>query len=304
MHVIGFDIGGTKISAGVVSLPSGGVSSRRVVPTRAERSGEIILGDVIALAGELRREAARNGMQVSGIGVGVAELVDGEGNVTSGQTIRWRGLSVREELSGIAPAVVESDVRAAALAEAQFGAGRKFNLFVYITVGTGISSCLVQDGKPYAGARGGALVFASSPLTVTCSECGARLHPVLEDLAAGPALLKRFNAAGSHAGCAEDVLAAAEAGNEAAAAIVVEGAEALGVGVAWLINTLDPEGLVIGGGLGLAGGLYWDHFEKSTREHVWAEAARELPIRKAALGVDAGLIGAACAFQLRHNARS
>ncbi|NJN82023.1 MAG: ROK family protein [Caldilineaceae bacterium] len=122
----------------------------------------------------------------------MAELVDRAGNVTSAHTIDWRDLPVQSLLSELLPTVVESDVRAPALAEARYGAGREYPLFVYITVGTGISSCLVIDGEPFAGARGNALVLATMPLTTTCSECGARLSPVLEEFASGPALARRF----------------------------------------------------------------------------------------------------------------
>jgi glucokinase len=299
MHVIGLDIGGTKTVGGIVSLPAGDVLARRAVPTRPDRSGETVLEDVVALARELCGEAAGLGIEIKGIGAGVAELVDRSGKVTSGQTIRWRGLAVREKLSELAPAVVESDVRAAALAEATLGAGRPFRLFVYVTVGTGISCCLVQEGKPYAGARGGALVFASSPLTTTCTECGAELRPVLEDFASGPALTRRFNQhAATRAENCEAVLAAAESGDRTAFEVIRSGAEALGVSVAWLINTLDPEAVIVGGGLGVAGGVYWDHFAASTRRHIWAEAALGLSLQRASLGADAGLIGAACAFRL------
>jgi glucokinase len=298
MHVIGLDVGGTKTVGGIVSLPAGDILAKQVIPTRPERGGEAVLADVLGLAGELRDEAARMGIEIAGIGAGVAELVDRDGNVTSGQTIRWNGLRVRERLSELAPAVVESDVRAAALAEALLGAGQPFSLFVYVTVGTGISCCLVQEGKPYAGARGGALVFASSPLTTTCTECGAELRPVLEDFASGPALARRFNQQASQRldNC-EGVLAAAAAGDKTAVEVIRSGAESLGVGIAWLVNTLDPEAIIVGGGLGVAGGLYWDHCVASTRRHIWAEAARQLPIGMALLGADAGLIGAACAFR-------
>jgi glucokinase len=299
MHLIGLDVGGTKTVGGIVSLPSGDVLARRVIPTRPDRSGEAVLEDVVALARELCGEAAGLGIEIEGIGAGVAELVDRRGKVTSGQTIRWRGLAVREKLSELAPAVVESDVRAAALAEATLGAGRPFRLFVYVTVGTGISCCLVQEGRPYAGARGGALVFASSPLTTTCTECGAELRPVLEDFASGPALTRRFNQiAASRVENCEAVLAAGEAGDRTAAEVIRTGAEALGVGVAWLVNTLDPEAVIVGGGLGVAGGAYWEHFAAATRRHIWAEAALGLSLQRASLGADAGLIGAACAFRL------
>jgi glucokinase len=299
-HVIGLDIGGTKTVGGIVSLPVGGVLAARLIATRAERNGEAVLEDVLALARELHRAGDRMGIVIEGIGAGIAELVDGEGNVTSGQTIRWNGLPVRERLSELAPAIVESDVRAAALAEAQLGAGRPFRLMVYVTVGTGISCCLVQDGKPYAGARGGALVFASSPLTTACTECGAELRPVLEEFASGPALARRFNhSAASPVENCEAVLAAAKAGDKTAAEVVRTGAEALGVSVAWLVNTLDPEAVIVGGGLGVAGGPYWEHFVESTRRHIWSGEARALPIRMASLGAQAGMIGAACAFWLR-----
>jgi glucokinase len=179
MHIVGLDIGGTKIVGGIVRLPGGDVLAKQVIPTRPQRSGEVVLQDVVSLTRQLCGEAARMGVEIEGIGAGVAELVDQQGHITSGHTIRWSGVPVREALSELAPAVVESDVRAAALAEANLGAGRPFRVFVYVTVGTGISCCLVQDGKPYAGARGGALFFASSPMTTTCTECGAVLHPLL-----------------------------------------------------------------------------------------------------------------------------
>jgi glucokinase len=72
-------------------------------------------------------------------------------------------------------------------------------------------------------------------------------------------------------------------------------AEVLGGGVAWLINVLDPEAVIVGGGLGSAGGLYWDTLVHATRDHIFAENARDTPILQAALGPDAGLIGAAAA---------
>jgi glucokinase len=295
-YAIGLDVGGTKIAGGVVALDSGDVLLRRAMPTRPERDGTAVLDDVLMLAEALRDEAAALGVQVCGAGLGVAELVDLAGNVTSGHTIDWRGMPVRQRLARIAPAVVESDVRAHALAEARYGAGRLFRLFVFVTVGTGISSCLVQDRRPYAGARGNALALASSPLTTICPECGVELRPVLEEFASGPALVQRYNQLdAAHAQRAEAVLAAAASGSLWAVWVVGTAGAALGVSVGWLVNVLDPEAVIVGGGLGLAGGLYWEHFVAATREHIWAGASRDLPILMAALGPDAGLIGAAVA---------
>ncbi|MBX9625917.1 MAG: ROK family protein, partial [Gemmataceae bacterium] len=98
-------------------------------------------------------------------------------------------------------------------------------------------------------------------------------------------------------GRAEDVLAAAAAGDLEAVRVVREAGEAVGAAVGWLVNVLDPEAVAVGGGLGLAGGPYWDALVDSTRRHVWAEAARGLPVVPAGLGADAGLVGAAVAVR-------
>ena len=97
--VIGLDIGGTKTAAGIVLFPEGKLLNRRVIPTRPERPGRVVLHDIVALATELARESAALGHPATGIGAGVAELVDRHGGVTSSQTIDWKGLTVRGSLS-------------------------------------------------------------------------------------------------------------------------------------------------------------------------------------------------------------
>ncbi len=291
---IGLDVGGTKIAGGVVAMPSGDVLARSTIPTGAHRPGVAVLADALALAEQLIGTARELGAEVIGIGVGVPELVTPDGNITSGHAIAWRGLPVQAAFRRLAPAVVESDVRAAARAEAVFGAGRQFNVFAYVTVGTGISCCLVQEGRPYAGARGNALVLASSPLTTTCTHCGTVLEPVLEEFASGPALVARYNRrSGQHVTRGEEVLQAVAAGDRAAAEVVRTAGEALGVSVGFLTNVLDPEAVVVGGGLGQAGGLYWSSFVASVRKHIWADNTRALPILPAGLEADTGFIGAA-----------
>jgi glucokinase len=299
---IGIDVGGTKIAGGIVDLANGRIVTRIVVPTAPERGGEAVLADALSLAGRLKADADERGGMVRGIGVGVAELVDPQGCIRSAHLIGWEELPVQERFGRIVPAVIESDVRAAALAEARYGAGRSFGLFVYLTVGTGISSCLVQEGRPFAGARGNALVLASAPLTVPCAVCGKPTRHVLEEYASGPALVARYRQRSSRpVERAQDVMAAVAAGDEVAAEIVRSAAEALGSSVGFLVNVLDPEAVIVGGGLGLAGGLFWESLVCSTRAHVWSEATRGLPILPAALGVDAGLIGAAAATDSRRS---
>ena len=321
-YAIGLDIGGTKVAGGVVDCTTGTVILREVIPTLAQRGGEAVLTDCLALAERLAQQAHSQGKAINGLGLGVCELVDPQGNVTSAYNFDWRHLPVQQQLatainrskdfslSPVSPktkvftteqpvVVVESDVRAAALAEARYGAGKAFDLFCYVTVGTGISSCFVQGGKPLAGARGNALVLATMPLTTTCTTCGAVLDPVLEEFAAGPALLTRYQQASGRAlPNGQALFAAVNEGDALAIDVVRSAGEALGNSVAFLCNVLDPAAVIVGGGLGLAGGLYWDAFVAATRAHIYAEETRALPILPAALGVDVGLIGAAVRSQV------
>jgi len=293
---LGIDVGGTKIAAGVVNFPEGRVSARRVIPTAPARGGAAVLDDVARLAEELIGEAGPSRPHIAGLGVGLCELVDPEGRILSANCVQWQDQPVRERLTRIAPVTLEADVRAAALAEAHFGTGKPFRIFLYVTIGTGIASCLMLNGRPYVGARGVTGTMASSPLSVPCEQCSHTSRRTLEELAAGPALVARFNQrkpGGAKTG--QDVLAAANSGDADALAIVRSAGESLESIIGLLVNVLDPEAVVIGGGLGLSEGPYWDEFIAATRRHIWSDVHRGLPILRAATGPDAGLIGAAIA---------
>jgi glucokinase len=292
---VALDVGGTNIRGGVCSFPSGRILIKDRIPTLADRSGAKVLSDALAFAQDLVGKARESGLRFLGIGLSVGELVDLEGNVTSGSRIQWEGLPVKNQFSALAPTIVDADVRAGARGEALFGVGQRFRIFAYVTVGTGMSHSLVIDGEPFAGARGNALILSSSPLTTICTECGAILNPILDEIASGPALVARYNASGpaSEVARAEQIFEAVDEGDTLAWHVLSTAGEALGTSVGFLVNVMDPEAVVVGGGLGLAGGAYWDSFVSSTRAHIWSDTNRAIPILPAALGVEAGLIGAA-----------
>jgi len=290
---IGVDVGGTKIAAAVVTFPEGTVHGRLVIPTLPHRGGAAVLADVARLTVELAAESRAEGRPVAGIGVGVCEIVDHSGHVASANCLAWSGELVRERLSPIAPTVIEADVRAAARAEALFGAGRNARVFLYVSIGTGISSCLVIEGRPFAGGRGAAGTMASGPLPGFNEHGSQNVSPTLESIASGPGMVSRFNALHGAAESGEDVLAAAASGNQNAANIVRSAGELLGGSIGWLINVLDPELVILGGGLGQCGGLYRQTLIDSVRRHIWWEGHRDLGIVPAAMAADSGVIGAA-----------
>jgi glucokinase len=256
---VGIDVGGTKIAAGVVDVDTGVVQERRLLPTRPDRGGAAVLDDCAALADEL-------GGGTLPLGIGLCELVDLAGRPTSADTVDWRDLEPTAAIA--APrVVVESDLRAAALAEARFGAGVGVSPFLFVIVGTGASACLVLDGSPYAGAHGEAITLGAPPV---------------EAVASGPALAR---AAGLER--AEDVLADA-----AHAPLVEAAAEALGGVLAVLANALDPSLIVLGGGLG-AEPAFQEHVERACRARLAYPRTPPLPLVPTRLGPDGGVVGAA-----------
>jgi glucokinase len=293
---IGIDVGGTKCAGGLLALPDGRVLARRLQPTQPQRGGEALLIDVVEMTRSLRDKGRLLRVEVAAIGIGVAELVSPVGEVVSDATIRWKNVAVGERIQRETelPVFVDADVRAAALGEAHLGAGRKFDSFLYVTVGTGISASIVINKLPYAGTWGLTGTFASSPGLIPAEGGENVTGPPLEQFAAGPALADRY--ATGHPGflgAAQEVLALAESGDSAAQSIVISAGQAVGAAVAQLVNILDPEAVVVGGGLGLSTGLYRTSLEESLRSHVWSEMHREVPLLSAKLGKDAGWIGAA-----------
>jgi glucokinase len=258
---IGIDVGGTKIAAGVVEAHSGRLRARAELPTRPERGGDAVLSDCAALAREL------GGGELP-VGVGLCELVDLNGRAASADTVDWRRLDVARAFA--APRVVlESDVRAAAHAEAVFGEGAGRSPFLYAIVGTGASVCLVVDGRPFAGARGCAITLGAPPV---------------ERIASGPALARR---AGTER--AEAVLA-----DPASSGIVDEAAAELGAVLAVLVNALDPRVVVLGGGLGAAP-AFRERVAAVVRSLVAYPVPPELEVLGSSLGRDGGIVGAGLA---------
>ena len=254
---LGLDVGATKIAAARVDLERGEILAASRLPTAPERGSEAVLADCRALARELADGAVA-------VGLAVCELVDPHGRVRSAETVDWRATNLLGIFDG-----VESDVRAAARAEARFGAGRDQPDFLYVSVGSGISHCLMSGGAPRLGVRGSAIGTGA---------------PLIERWSGGLALARRTG----HAS-AQEALA-----DPAAAEVVDDAARRLGLVLAALVNALDPGAIIVGGGLGLHDS-YRERIEAALRAEVYDPEARCLPVLPAALGADGPAIGAALA---------
>ena len=250
----------------------------------AERSAQIIA--------DLCIDAHRSGHHVETVALGICEVVDGEGALCSRSTIDWVGLDLDRALKIQLPIHVVSDVRAAALAEARLGAARGVSHALYVSIGTGISSTLLIEGKPYAGAHGAALVLASAKTVQHGDACGSSSH-TLERVASGAGLVERYGQASSID--AREIIRRAEAGDDAARAVVRRASTLLGEAIAQLANCIDPEVIVVGGGLGTARGLYWDLLRPAIESGLWKGQPAIATIVQSVLGADCGVAGAALA---------
>ena len=286
---LGIDVGGTKVGFAVVDRGGTVLVERRLV--NAEFADPRALLDAVAREA---RSLAAGVPSIDGVGVGICELVGPDEQIESSTTIPWTRTDLEAVLSAIGPLTIDADVRAAARAEASFGAGKPYPSFGYVTVGTGISSTFIRDGEAWVGAHGTAQLLGSSVLTLPCPHCGRMLEICLEDVASGAGIVRRYRERGSaQVRGAIDVIAAADAGDEAAATVVGEAIETLGAFLGFFINLFDPHALVLGGGLAAGAENFRERAADAARSRIWAPAARSTPIVPGALGGNAGAIGAA-----------
>jgi glucokinase len=288
---LGLDIGGTKIAGGLVTGEGRVVSSDRC-PTPLT-GGAAILGAALGLARTLRDAAPE---RVVAIGIGTGGQVDTERGVIISATSLlpgWAGTEVKasfERVFGL-PCFVDNDVNALAVGEARFGAGRGLPTVLYLALGTGVGGALLLGGCVHHGATWTGGEFGH--LLLTTDEAAPR--KTLEDWASGPGLVQTYRemtrAGPEVTGEAVAAEAARDPDGPAARAVTRTG-ECLGFGLAGLANALDPDLIVLGGGLAALGDALLDPARRILRRHALPGPAR-CPVVPAALGPDAAVIGAA-----------
>lgn len=298
---VGLDVGGSKLAVALVSRlePEPLFFEARPTP---RTSPEAVFAAAAGLVADAVSNALRLGDSVVSIGVGMPELVDLEGRVVSDVVVPGLGALVsRRELVAGLTSIVESDVRAAATAEAILGAGRSYRIFCYLSVGTGISYCLVRDRATFRGARGLAIQLGNSVIATGSSEW-ERSRFVLEERASGTAIAARYHALAGMPLSTEEILGRIDE-DETAREVVEAAAADLATGISLLVNLLDPEAVVVGGGLGSAPGPFFDRASLLARDQIWSEQAQELPIVQAHLGARSAAIGAALVSRHRRSGR-
>lgn len=288
---VGVDIGGSKIVAAVVDT-EGRIRAREDRVTPGRTTAATVVEDTVVDA--LR--ALRSSYDVVAVGVGAAGFVDAAGErVMFAPHLSWRDEPLAERLSERLdlPVFLDNDANAALWAEHQYGAAREAEDAVLITLGTGIGGALLINGWPYRGHGGMAGEFGHTQVVPDGRPCECGRTGCWEQYCSGKALTRFATDAGRQLSGPE-LTGAALAGDIVARGAFLEVGRWLGVGVANLVAAIDPELVVIGGGVSAAGELLLDPARRAlTASLVAAEHRVVPPLVLASLGPDAGVIGAA-----------
>jgi glucokinase len=293
------DIGGTKIAVGEVSS-NGKVVARLEVETEPEKGFAYAMERIRNM---LRANARSTGTRISGIGMACTGPVDpfsgeiGEVDFLQG----WQGHNPVQALShefGV-PAAMENDADAGALAEAAWGAGSGKRNLLYVTVGTGIGSGLILDGRLYRGVGRSHPELGHHVIDATGPACGCGARGCWESLACGPAMVGWLKAEAPkdypHLTnlTAKRICELAQQGDLWARRATEREAHYLGIGLANLVTLFTPEIIILGGGVMNSAHLFWDGIRKVIQSSCRLVPAEKTELTTATFGADSALIGAA-----------
>lgn len=319
-YILGVDLGGTSINVGVVPFEGGRVLGMRSMPTESQHGAKFVVDRMIeiiqAAMRDARREADISEDGFVGIGLGSPGPLDRKtGTVIETPNLGWRNFPLRDLVSNAIglDAELDNDANCATLGEWWQGAGRGVDMLIGVTLGTGIGGGIVLNGRVYHGAADVAGEVGHMTIDSTGRKCKCGNYGCLEAYASGPAIAARA-IEGLETGIesmlpsmtkgdlsrltAETVYEAIIAGDVYAVEVMRDTAKFLGTGIANLINILNPEMVVISGGVTKAGEHLFEPLTKEVRRRAFRHASENCRIVSSELGGMAGVIGAAYNFRL------
>lgn len=317
---IGVDFGGTKVLACAVDVKTGKVLGEGKSSTSSSDGPENLMKRIYKVCKAAAKDASIDPAETIGIGVGIAGQVDAERGLLVGTANLSRAvvdLPMAELLTkefGV-PAAIRNDVQIAAIGEARFGSGKKIENFVCIFVGTGIGGALVQNGELIPGFSGNAGEIGHTMVQVGGRICGCGGRGHLEAYASRTAMTATLlgemrrgrktilsellpdvdpvhpqKSGAIRSGVLRKAVAA---GDEVTIEVVEEAAYYLGCGLASIVNFVNPQRIILGGGVIESLDLLFELAEKTTRVEALAHAGEAVEIVRAKLGDYSGAVGAA-----------
>lgn len=309
---IGVDLGATTIKVGIVDQ-EGGILVQQKHPTEADRGPRAVIKNIQSSIQSLLQN--NDSSSVAGIGIGAPGIVTDDGIVKAPPNIAdWHDVPLRDEVKKMFPyaVAVENDANAAAIAESKFGAGKDVQDFVFIIWGTGVGGGIIMNKKIYRGPFGGAGEIGHITIDYNGPECNCgnrgciesyvgqrylsrRTKALLQVLKAEKKTSKIEKLVGGNLDQIEPyiIAQAAEQGDETAREILTEAGLLLGYALASVVNLLDIEHIIIGGGISAAPQFVFHSIEHGLRSRVLSPHRKTVKVLRAKLGNDAGIVGAA-----------
>jgi len=285
--IIGIDLGGTKI-AGILIAPSGKILMDVQIPTEAKKGKKQVLKNIKKA---IRLLIHSHKGKVKAIGIGAPGPIIYEKGIVIGapNLPGWKKVHIKDilEQEFKLPVFVDNDANCAALAELKFGAAKKCKHVIYMTISTGIGGGIIIDRKVYRGAIGSAGEFGHMIIMPNGPKCSCGNYGCLEALASGSAIRRKTGM---------DAIAlelAARQGDKKALQVIEKVGFYLAIGVANMVNTFNPEMVIIGGGLSNMRELLMKPILKNYKKYTLKLPQKYAKIVKAKLGGKAGVLGAA-----------
>ena len=311
MYYIGIDVGGMSIKAGVADI-NGNVLHKTTIVTRGNYDAEYtISNDIHKLIVKLLDEANIPEEKIAAVGIGQAGSIDSErGIINYWNNIPMKNVHVVEELKKWhkMPVFIDNDANVAALGECVFGAAKGLRNVMLVTLGTGVGSGIIIDGKIYRGEYGAGAEAGHMRIVMNGEPCTCGGRGCWEAYASVSALIRQTKAAmekhpesmmcsiAAEIGEVNGITSfkAARAGDKAALEVVARYIEYVGTGLVSLQNIFRPQIFLIGGGISKEGEFLTDPLEKFVQDGMFdKETGDPVKIRPAALHNDAGILGAA-----------
>lgn len=309
-YSIGIDLGGTKILIGLVEKESGKVVSHIKKKTKKEKGPENIVRKMVEGVEELLEESGKSFTEISSIGIGSAGQIDRKNGIIIGApNLDCYNLNLKEILQNKfnIPVFVGNDVEVATIGEQKFGAGKGCADFVCVFVGTGIGSAIVKNGQIIYGATGTAGELGHIIVDLNGRPCACGAHGCLEAYASRSAIETRIEGAlkKGRKSCISEYLEEGKAitssmiresierEDELVTQCVSEASEYLSGGLASVINLINPELIILGGGLIEAVDYFYKQTIKKAKSKSLPVPAEKIRFSKTILGDYSGVIGAA-----------
>jgi len=291
---IGVDIGGTNLRGALVNR-LGEILCRQALATDIARGSSAFISRLLQMLERLRSGAAKEGMRAVAVGLGVPGLVASDGALGSSvNLLPLEGVNLARTV-GLAtglPAVALNDANAAAVGEYRFGAAKAYRSSLTVTLGTGVGSGLILDGRLWTGADGAAGEFGHITVEPEGRSCGCGNRGCLEQYASATAIAAALP---GEARGAAGVACRAVKGDPQAVEVFEQAGRYLGIAAAGVVNLLNLEAIVLGGGVAASFELLAAPMHRELLARSFEIPGTRVKLLKAALGDDAGVLGAAAA---------